>query len=263
MKSRSRTLCIFAVPALLFLFTGCITNHYSRNYVSAEILSGENHKQSKESRGRVVLRLSVASTNEDAESEFKDFIEDGYVFLGSSAFSSGHCPWSCAIDQAEKVKADLVLLRENFLRTETRTGITFTPSTSYSYSHGTINTFSSGPVYYSGTTTTTTMTAVPYLYNVDVFKQQAHFFEKRKPESSFYGALLNIPKFLPGDKDTDPVTVTVWAVLKNTRARKDGIRRGDVVESINGRVIKQRSDLRPFTENNTVITRITVKSEKK
>ncbi len=258
MKSRSRTLCIFAVPALLFLFTGCITNHYSRNYVSAEILSGKNHKQSKESRGRVVLRLSVAATNEDAESEFKDFIEDGYVFLGSSVFSGEHCPWSFAIDQAKKVKADLVLLRENFMGV----GVALVPS----YSSGTINAFSYGNTHsgsYFGAKTTSNTNAGSYSRKVDVFKRQALFFGRQTPASSFYGAFLDIPKYLPGDEDSAPVTVTVWAVLKDSRARKDGLRRGDVVESINGRVIKQWRDLRPFTENNTVITRITVKSEKK
>lgn len=236
MTNRFKNLCISVI--LFPLLTGCITNHYAQNYTSSEILSERKQTPPNENCEQVVLRLSVASTDEDAEAEFKDFIEDGYVFIGSSVFSAPHCPWSCAIDQAKKIKANLVLLRKDFLRSETRTGITFVPSTSYSYSNGSINTFSYGNVYsnnntysysgtanttYSRTTSTTTMNAVPYSYDVDIFKQQAIFFKKKKPEKSFYGVLIDAPKFLPGDKASDPVKVTVWAVLKNSRAERERV----------------------------------------
>lgn len=257
---------------LLFAFcSGCIKNHYEKFY------TGEEDSASKRSSSNtpVELRYSLANEESVAENEFLDIIESGYDFLGSSQFVATHCPWSCAIDHAKEIGATLVVLREVFSEKEVRTGVMVLPSTSYF--QGSWDTYSSGYLYtpqnstysfrgntygnYSGTITT--YNTVPYNYTVSVYDQSALFFKKRPIDENFYGALINIPVFLPGDKDSDPLELKVFAVLRDSQAWKDGIRRGDIVECINGIPIKQRGDIRRFSETGKPISLLTIRTEKK
>lgn len=286
MRSYLRFIVSISPLFLLVVCSGCITNYYEKFYVGEGRVSENAAKPSALSSQKEKLPLSgpeqplrlcysLAREQSDIEAEFLDTIESGYEFLGSSQFVATHCPWSCVIDHAKKIGATLVVLREKFSDKELRTGVMVMPSTSYS--QGTWNTYSSGVISspqtgmysfqgntygrYSGTTTS--YNAIPYSYAVNVYNQSALFFKRCSFDKDFYGALINLPVFLPGDRESDSVELKVFAVLRNSQAWKDGVRRGDIIECINGIPIKQRGDVRRFSETGKPITQITIRAEKK
>lgn len=249
--------------SLLILSTfgicGCVSNYYEEYYVANT--SVETNRVKKED---ICLRFSSCK-EEDLEEEFITLIEDGYELVGESAFSAVHCPWVCAIDLAEDIGATLVVFRENFHRSKVVQGVTYTPSTSYSYTNGTVSGYSTTGSYvggsYSGYTRSTTLQAVPYAKEVDYYNQHGFFFRKRELNKDFYGVILAYPQFLPGDCDSDEIEVKIVAVVKGTRAEEAGLRRGMVVDRINGVPIRTKGDIKPFATGRESIVGISERKD--
>lgn len=235
---------------IMFHCSGCLTNNYEKFYVDTE------HGQRVQSiHGRAPVELKIATTEEDVI----NLIEEGYVSIGYSSFTAPYTPMSLAVDTAEKHGANLALLDIRFKETQQYTSVIFLPSTSTSYTHGTVtvNAWGSrGPVYgsgsYSGTTTTASLNAVPVQRNRNIYSHDAMFF-KKIDASKQYGVHFFVPKRLPTDPPNTPVSVRILAVLHGTQAEKDGIKRGQIVKTINGKPIVTRGDIVGFIDGSSKV----------
>ncbi|MBE6401412.1 MAG: hypothetical protein E7037_05220 [Verrucomicrobia bacterium] len=252
---------LFLLVTIAFAICGCVSNYYEEYYV-ANASAGTEYEKVDD----VSLRFS-SSPDEDFEEELFALIEDGYELVGESAFSAVHCPWVCAIEQAKDVGATLVVFREKFHRSKVVKRTAYVSSTTYSYTSGTVSGYSSTGGYvsgtYSGHTGNTTLHAVPYSQEADYYNQYGFFFRKRKFDGNFYGVILAFPQFLPGDSDSDEITVHIAAVVKGTRAREDGLSRGEIVDKINGIPIRTKKDIKPFAAGRENIVSVSVRKEQK
>ena len=162
---------------------GCLTNYYEQYYVDTV-----GQMQTAPAPDVQSVELKIATTEEDV----LNLIEDGYASIGYSSFTGPYTPMSLAVDTAEKHGASLALLDIRYKQTKQYTSVMFLPSYSSSYSHGTVST-SYGYGSYSGTTTTTTLNAVPVQREVEIYSHDAMFFRKIET-SGLYGGKLFVPK---------------------------------------------------------------------
>ena len=250
MASRLRISAIAAVLGLALAGTGCYTNSYESYYVD----SGCSACLAQTEEGQPVA-LRMVTTEEDV----LNLIEDGYVQIGSSSFLSQYCPLSCAVDTAKMHGASLVLLDIRFREAKQYTSVMYLPSYSRTYHSGIVE-----PAYgrrrgglYSGVSSSTTMTPVAVQKSLDMFDHDAMFFRKIDLAKT-YGINWLVPKRLPTEAADSSVVVRVLAVVRGSRAEKDGIRRGQVLKAINGKPIKTRRDLAPFLADETLIRNVEV-----
>lgn len=140
----------------------------------------------------------------------------------------------------------------------------FLPSTSTSYTDGTVNataygrggtTFGTGT--YSEKTTTTTLNAVPVQRSVDIYTHNALYFKKIDPKA-FYGIVPFIPKRLPTETADAIVPVTILGVVHGSQAEVDGFRRGQRIVAINGVPISNRKSISQFSNSITSIKSVEV-----
>ena len=248
-----RILTAFVVCAL----SGCATNNYEEFFVSRN-RQYFNALPTFKAEDPVKLRLCVK------EEDVVDAMEDGYVPVGSSSFHAPYSSMAYAVDTAKAHGAQLVFFDFKFKEKEERTSVIFLPSTSTSYSHGTVNAsvysggrtaFGTGT--YSGSTTTTTMNAVPVNYKVDIYTHNALFLRRINPKD-FYGLIPFIPRKLPMEKPLAIIPVTVLAVVHGSQAEKDGIVKGQRIKSINGSPLSNRASVEPFSRSITSIKKVEV-----
>lgn len=254
--------CISQTTALicfLNVLSGCITNNYEKFYTDSE-----RDRALQSVHGDAPVILKTVTTEEDV----LRLMEDGYEAIGHSSFNSPYCPFSCAIDTAERHNAALVLLDVRFKEDKQYTSVMFLPSYATTYQSGSVNASAngrSGNVYvtgtYSGTSTTTTLNAVPVQREVSIYQHDAMFF-KKIDYNGRYGIVWHILKRLPTEKADSPVVVHALAVVHGTQAEKHGIKRGQVVKSINGVPIITRKDIAPFIANEGIIKEVEVTDEK-
>lgn len=244
MKVMDDIRCVFyKVMLLSVLCTGCITNNYEEYYIDS---LGEREMKSIHGDAPIILKKA---TTEDA---VIDLMEDGYIPSGRCSFYGPYTPFSCAVDTAEKHGAALVLLDVRFRESRQYTSVMYLPSYSTTYLHGTANATAYGRGgaahgygSYSETATTTYMNAVPVQRNVDIYDHDAMFF-KKVDTSGMYGVLWDVPPRLPTESLDAPIRIRVVAVFHGSEAEKQGIRRGAVVRTINGKPIRTRKDFAPF-----------------
>lgn len=249
------------VTLLAVLLAGCIwaNNPYEKCYIADSPSDNIGKRKKGNSEGKIELRFSYSRGVNFAiyaEEEIA-LLEEGYERLGRSSFYGTHAPWRGAVDVAERIGADLILFREHFREREGRVGVMVTPSVSTSYTSGNVYAHTYGASAtgtYSGTTTTTSYNTSTYQYSVDTYNQEAVFFRKRPDGSGFYGAYIDCPQLLPGDDPATPVTLRILAVVKGSRAWRDGVRRGDVVKTVNGQKITTLQDAQSFRMTESVVS---------
>ncbi len=232
----------FSLFGVMLMFSGCISNEYENHYAPyAPYRALMSQFPPCEKSEKIKLRPAIS------ENDVLDVLERGYVPFGQSSFEGVHCPWFCAIDCAEEMGADLVLIDEKFKEKESYTSVLFLPTTSTTYSHGSV--YGGGThAHYSGSSITTSTQAVPIQKTREIYKQTALFFQKLDLKN-YYGAILYVPPRLPTDTADTPCVVRVLAVLKGSQAEADGIKRGAMVRGINGRKISVRKDVAAFANN--------------
>ena len=251
---------LIEVLSFMFILTGCMTNNYEYYYTASQNAAYYDALPPTITPERQVV-LKIATTEDDVIAT----IEDGYLPIGISSFSSPYNGMTCAVDTAEEHGAQLVLLDIHFKETKNYTSVLFLPTTSTSYTYGTVNatTFgSSRPTFatgtYSGHTTTTTMSAVPVNRSVELYTHEALYFKKVDPKS-FYGIVPFIPKRLPTETADATVPVTILGVVHGSQAEADGFKRGQRIISINGAPINNRESIAPFSSSITSIKSVEVK----
>lgn len=237
------------VNFLIFsLCCGCLTNYYEKNYVDTQ-----GGKVIKSIQSAAPVEIRTATTEEDV----LDLIEDGYVSIGHSSFIAPYTSLSLAVDTAEEKGADLVLIDIRYKSTEQYTSVMYLPSTSTTYASGNVSANGISGTY-SGSSTTYTLNAVPVQRSRDIYSHDAMFF-KKIDISKLYGVSWFVPKRLPTETVDAPIQVRILAVLKGSQAERDGIKRGQIVKTINGVTINTRKDMAPFLDTSVVITKVEVK----
>ena len=231
---------------VLAAMAGCMTNHYEEFYASVDDSYFESLDAIKRPNEPVALKIATS------EEDVINIIEEGYLPIGASSFLSDYNGMTCAVDTAEKHGAQLVLFDIKFKETKNYTSILFLPSTSTSYTHGTV-----GNRRYSGTVTTTTINAVPVQRSVDLYNHNALFFKRVDP-NAFYGIVPFIPKRLPTESADAIVPVTILGVVHGSRAEADGFKRGQKITTINGMPVGTRKSIAPFTSSITAIKSVEV-----
>ena len=244
--------------SILCALSGCMTNHYEEYYVSKDRAYYDALKAVETPNQQVELKIATS------EDDVINIIEDGYLPIGISSFWSPYNGMTCAVDTAEKHGAQLILFDIKFKEANEYTSILLLPSTSTSYTYGTVNAtayggggtaFGTGT--YSGTTTTTTLNAVPVRRSVDIYTHNALFFKKIDPKA-FYGIVPFIPKRLPTETAEAIVPVTILGVVHGSQAEADGFRRGQKIITINGTPISNRKSIAKFSNSITSIKSVEV-----
>ena len=242
------TKCLFGCLIVLLLGFGCScesANLYEENY---SVISNEGFIPSKEEPKLIELidtkQLKELSRNDD------------YVLIGQSEFRDSYISRTFAIDCAKKHGAVLVAVGLGEGETIEYDSVAFMPTSSTTYHSGSIyNNSSIGNNYsYYGTSTTYGSTPITVKNHKTYYYQVGYFFAKRKNKSSF-GVYFKLPEDIPGNKDT---AVRILSVTKGSQAEKLGIKKNDIVKSINGKAITSPDDIMQYTNGNEVIKTIKV-----
>lgn len=263
----------FCISALLVCsLSGCLIwadNQYASGYVSDSIADSDqrrnNPQENPSDMPRVELRFSAADSESAQKEELADILEEGYESIGRSGFYGIHSPWYGAIEKAREIGATMIVLREHFREKEEHSGVAVIPTVSTSYTSGNVSTMTSGGKMawgtYSGTTTSTSYSAFAYSYTIDLYDQMAIFFRKRADLPVFYGVYIDFPRYSVDADPVEAVQLKIHAVVRGSRAWREGIRRGATVERVNGKVLATRGDVQKFLTSGEQINRVTLKKE--
>ena len=186
----------------------------------------------------------VASSGTDARALSDGYFRRGYHFIGNSSFNSGrHESESAALQQGQKVGADLVLIMTpQHTGSETVIIPMSTPTTSTSFSTATATAYGSGGVVNacgSGVTTSygTTTTMVPV--TVRRTDYSAWYFIRRK---YLFGVLWRDLNDQERQERQSNKGVVVRVIVEDSPAFRADILPGDIILAVNGEpVLSQRS----------------------
>jgi hypothetical protein len=212
---------------MMLLATAC-TNGFSEFYRPAESLNGVG-----------LLPLSrepqVRQAGQDVQADIRHLFEDGYWLVGESNFSGPPEDLKGAVAQAKKIQAAIVLVKSRYQSTRSWVMPLSTPSTSTSYSSGSVNAFGSGGSAfgtYSGSTTTygTQTTYVPY--SVDRYDQLALYFAEL-PRSGL-GVMFEDLNEAQRRQIQSNRGLAVIAVRRGSPAYQADLLSGDLIVEVNG-----------------------------
>jgi hypothetical protein len=172
------------------------------------------------------------------QDEAMRFIEQGFIEIGIASFSGPAGTRAQAIEQAEKVGAEFVIVGSEYSRTAQGVlpSLSVQPGQTYTtQEHGTVtaNTFPGGNFgygSYSGTATTTTLPTFQTQYTpyqIPIYSQIALFWGRSKP--GIFGAQF-AP--IPGDvraKLERNTGAFVAAIVEGSPAFKANVIRGDII----------------------------------
>lgn len=213
--------------ALLASLTACV-NNYQRFY--QDFTNGNTAPYEK-----FAGEPRIASAGPDLKRTVLNMYEDGYGLIGQSAFVGPTATREAAIQEAKNVGAAIVLVTAKYQSTATDSIPITTPTSTTSYSYGTMNAFGSGGNAfgnYSGTTTTygTQTTYVPY--SVDRYNQVALFFAPLKREG--FGVRTDKLSDEQRQRAETNQAIVITAVRRGSPAFKGDILPGDIVLGVDG-----------------------------
>jgi len=190
----------YATSALLLC--GCATTNYYEKFYSP--LKSSNSSTNKKTKDVDVQFLDNTNLLDERRIEI---IERGFEVLGVSSFIGTHCPWSCAVEQAKKIGANLVLISEKYYDTVSRSWVSVSShSSSYTSPYGT-------------TTTTTTGTATPYVRETDRYATTALFFREKVQGVNFYGVVFDASQELLPAIHSTPLSLSEYPLLSRGAKR--------------------------------------------
>ena len=219
-----------------FFLVGCGTNKYEEKY---SVISDGEYIPSKENP-KLIEIISKRQLNELMRN-------DGYILIGKSYLYDTYIPRTFAVDCAKKYGASLIAFEQGKGEIIEYDSIDYVPTTSTTYFYG--------DVY--GTATTHGSVPIPVKRHMVCYPQTAYFFAKREFNNSF-GISFQLPENIPGSRNT---TVRVSAVRKGSQAEKNGIKKNDIIKSINGETISSSDDVMPYVKGEKAIKTIKVSHE--
>ncbi len=230
-------LCVlFCAAAMLTAsLCGCATSGYKQFYQPTTWATSERVaalRAAPPSKSPTLDRARASSSDlVDA------YVRHGYMLIGYSSFNSGRREDADdAIEQAEKVGADLVVVVDPHYTGSQTTSVPLTlPTTQTSYTNGTATAFGPGGVAiaYGNATTTTYGTQTEYIpMTVHRFDYGALYFVKAKPRPlGIHVRELNDSEraALQSNKG-----LVVQIVMDDSPAWRADILKGDIIEALDG-----------------------------
>lgn len=180
-----------------------------------------------------------------------------YIIIGQSSFHSLWVPRRFAIDCGKKHGALFIVVSYQKGETQQKTAIINVPTSQTTYHNGYVHNSYGGSSYFHGSSTTYGSTPVAINYTDTYYAQQAYFFAERKNKNPF-GVYFQLPENIPGNTD---MRIKIATVIKNSPADKLGIKKGDIVKTINGKLISSTEDIKPFIHEEEQIKNIEVVHE--
>lgn len=213
--------CLALLAALLL---GACANPYTQNFTGT--IGQRDMADLKYHAGEPSLRQGT-NHRTDASAMW----ENGYYMVGYSNFDAGRIAEGRAMEQAKKIRAEIVIVYSKYRGTVTSLMAVTVPTTQTTEHSGTIS-GSGAPINYSSTSKTTG-TRTDYIpYSVDRFGYLATYWVKRK-EGGLGIAAVDLT---PMDRRALGANygVVVTSVTKGGAAFKQDILIGDVIVEVDG-----------------------------
>lgn len=261
--------CVAIIP-LAFL-SGCrsnaFTEYYQPNKSAPDPTIFEPHS----------ARAEIYTTN-NPQADARNLAEKGYVFVGVSSFEGTiNVTNNMILDQAEKVRADVVLYRSNFLRSEQ--GVQAIPQYNpgqviTTNSSGTVNASANGSGGYAygtgsyyGTATTTTPGTFSTQYvptTLNRYSHEAGFF--RKAKMGILGVqFANLPEDIRRSLERN-TGVQIGLIVIDGPAYRANMFSGDIIIRIAGEDVLSVTDfpekLRKYANTKVTMTIIRAGKER-
>ena len=234
--------------SLAFILASCESNKYEEYY---SVISDPECRSLQE-EPIIIEIISKKQLNELMQ-------DDRYVLIGESEFRDFYYPRTYAIDCAKKHGASLIAVECGKPEIIEYDSVDYIPTTSTTYHSGSLydSSYYGGYYNYSGTSTTYGSTPIAVKRYKTYYPQTGYFFAKKKNNNAF-GITFQLPENIPGVNDT---SIRVLSVKKGSQAEKLGIRKNDVVKSINGQTISSPNDVLPYINGTKTIKKIKVSHE--
>jgi membrane-associated protease RseP (regulator of RpoE activity) len=215
---------------LLLIVSACQQNPYAKFYEPSGNLSVA--KQTPPER----INPEIFKGSGDFDSDLFRMFEDGYVLIGRSSFTGPSVENSEAIEQAKFIGATRIIIFSKYHSTRSASIPVSTPTTTTSYSSGSV-----GGYGYSGSTTSYGTKTEYIPFSVDRYEQDAGFFApaKRNGLGILYRGLSRDVRREIGSN----FGVEVLAVRKGSPAFNVSIVPGDIISEINGFKISDIGDV--------------------
>ncbi|SCA57693.1 putative PDZ/DHR/GLGF domain protein [Candidatus Terasakiella magnetica] len=217
--------------SLLFSLSACVNN--IEKYYQANSTAPNSSQIIAHSGPAEITQISSASAYEKTYS----LMEEGYLYLGNSAFEGKGATEAHLQAVAQQVGAAKVLFIKKYIGTEDHSFAMTVPETQTTYHSGSFDTVSNPySVNYSGTSTTygTSTTWIPNM--VKTYDQEALFFVKRRPGG--FGAQVRNLTIEQRKKTNSNMGVSLAVVFKDSSAFYANLMRDDILISINETRIK-------------------------
>ena len=220
----------------LFLFCSCRTvNPYENNYYQL----AEVNEYTRALPGTMPDMQEIV----DWETMRALQEEGGYMVIGISAFSRNWAPRLLALECARRNGAHLIRFYHKDATEKKQSRVTLDPVRHRGTTCGIPGGYSWMKVLHGIVPVT--------VHEQDVcYPQYAYYLAKRKHVSAF-GVYFRLP-------DVRDPRIRVGVVVPGSPAAKQGIKPGDRVYSINGRIIHSGQDVIPYMENKAAILRMEV-----
>lgn len=225
---------------LFLTFAGC-SNPYSKFYT--DFTGGKNVLDDPTFIIPTDNPKLIAGAN--IESDHKRMLEDNYWQLGQSSFNGASVSQDLAIQHAQKIHAETVIVYNRYSHTLSGSMPMTVPDTqtSTSYHSGNIYGSAGGFANYSGSSYTTTSgsrtTYVPY--NIEKYDYFASFWIKCKPAR--LGILFDDLTDELRSKVGSNKGVYIFAVVKDSPAFNSDLVSGDVIRRVNGMEVIDKNHL--------------------
>lgn len=207
--------------------------------MSAHASSAAKFYQMLPGADQISLRSAVAPTlmppAETLDETVKQMWRAGFVAVGYSSFEGPMGKQSSALKQAKKIGAQYVVMNAEHSSTTTGAFPLTMPTTSTSFSNGSVNAYGSGGFAsgsYNGTTTTygTSTTMIPY--SIQRFNQAILYFAPVR--TGGFGVLFgDVPDELKQTLGTNRAAL-VRAVRKGSPAFNSDVLDGDIITHVDG-----------------------------
>ena len=158
---------IFFILFCLSLLSSCQKNNFSV-YYNDENIDLQTHSLIEDSYVKIVETT-------DLPARFQEYIDKGYILLGSAHFIDEWTARALAIDTAKDKGASVVILTSAKVSEVEHSYILTIPTPNVSYHSGTVN-----GTFYSGTSTSYSYQYVPQSYKTNYYEQLALFLAKEK-----------------------------------------------------------------------------------
>ena len=154
----------------LSLLSSCQKNNFSV-YYNDENIDPQNHSLIKAPYVKIIETTDLAA-------RFQEYVDKGYILLGSAHFVDEWAARALAVDTAKSKGASVVILSSVKTSEVEHNYILTVPVSNVSYHSGTVD-----GTFYSGTSTSYSYQYIPQSYKTNNYEQLALFLAKEKKGS--------------------------------------------------------------------------------